>query len=109
MRKRKSVFSRIVKVISAVFPENYLLHTTRVTIASPNLPAAFDGFRIVQISDLHGYRFGKCNRRLLAAIAAEKADLIVLTGDLVDRQTRDDTSILSMAKGLCGLSPVFFA
>ena len=107
--KHKFVLKRIVNAVSILFPENYRLGTTRVCVASPRLPAAFDGFRIVQISDLHGCRFGAENCRLLAAVAEEKPDLIALTGDIADRETRDYEMIFRFAKALCGQSPVCFA
>ncbi len=47
------------------------------------LPDAFDGFRIVQLSDLHGVEFGADNKRLLAAVRAAAPDMIALTGDFV--------------------------
>ena len=53
----------------------------------PNLPAAFEGFKILQISDLHTGSFGdnlEPLQRAVALINAQKADLIVMTGDLVN-------------------------
>lgn len=94
--------------VSVVFPENYLLRTTRVRVDSLRLPAAFDGYRVMQISDLHGCRFGKGNSRLLAAVAAEAPDLIVLTGDLADRQTGNTEPIFRLAEALCEEAPVYF-
>ena len=57
----------------------------RVQIPIPNLPSALDGFRIVQISDIHYYPFTTLE---LVGCAVEMAneltpDLIVLTGDFV--------------------------
>ena len=52
-----------------------------VEACSPRLPAAFDGFRVVQISDLHGKMFGADNERLLNAVAGLEPDLIAITGD----------------------------
>ena len=34
------------------------IQTETITAASDRLPAGFDGYRIVQISDLHGKEFG---------------------------------------------------
>lgn len=58
----------------------------RLTIAIDRWPAALDGFRIVQISDVHigpilGKRFAE---DLVHRVAALDADLVVVTGDLVD-------------------------
>lgn len=70
-----------------------------VEVPFPNLPPQFDGFRIVQISDLH---VGTTIRRdwvemVVGAAGNAGGDLVVLTGDLVDGtvpQLREDTSPL---------------
>jgi len=58
----------------------------RVEIGLPRWPRALDGFRIVQLSDLH---LGPLLDRRFAASLAERVnelapDLVVVTGDLVD-------------------------
>jgi predicted MPP superfamily phosphohydrolase len=59
------------------------LWLTRHTVVSDRLPAAFDGFKILHLSDLH-FR-GPSPRGWLMLRAAEQAapDIIVITGDLV--------------------------
>jgi predicted MPP superfamily phosphohydrolase len=61
------------------------LRLTQRPIALSRLPEAFDGFRIVQISDLHFYEHSDLDyyNRVKEAINALQADLIVLTGDVV--------------------------
>jgi hypothetical protein len=59
----------------------------RVVLRYPNLPASFEGFKILQISDLHTGSFNgntEPMERAVAMINAQKADLIVMTGDLVN-------------------------
>lgn len=46
-----------------------------------NLPAAFDGLRILHLSDLHTNRFGRVERRLRRILEETPADLLVVTGD----------------------------
>lgn len=58
------------------------LVTDRYTCQLSSLPESFEGFRIVQVSDLHGASFGAGNRRLVERVRAEKPDLIALTGDM---------------------------
>jgi hypothetical protein len=58
----------------------------RVEIALPHWPASLDGFRIVQISDIH---LGALRGRAFAAevtarVNALAPDLVAVTGDLVD-------------------------
>lgn len=60
-----------------------------VTVEIQNLPEAFDEYRIVQISDLHvgSYADEDYINRLVAFINKLKPDLIVFTGDIVNRKT----------------------
>lgn len=63
----------------------------RVSIKLPNLPAAFDGLRIGQISDIHTGSF--FNQRAVQGgidmLLREKTELIFFTGDLVNYQTKE--------------------
>lgn len=63
----------------------------RAKIPSSKLPAAFDGLKIVQISDIHT---GSLQQRYqlqkaVNLILAEKPDVIVFTGDLVNNRTNE--------------------
>jgi len=51
-----------------------------------DLPAGFDGFKLVQISDIHSGSFKNpaAVRRGIDLVNAQKADLFVFTGDLVN-------------------------
>ena len=78
-----------------------------VDACSPRLPAAFDGFRVVQISDLHGKMFGADNERLLKAVAGLEPDLIAITGDLVDDPAQL-SMIPALARALSGIAPTYY-
>lgn len=56
------------------------------TFFAANLPEELEGMRIVHLSDLHiGSTFdGKWLGKLIKKINAEQADIVVVTGDLVD-------------------------
>lgn len=63
------------------------LIVNRVEIVSDDLPLSFDGYRIVQLTDLHLGTFGdntRYMRRLVERIERMSPDLIVFTGDLVN-------------------------
>lgn len=63
----------------------------RVTLALRNTPAAFKGFRIVQISDIHcgsWLRHGEMTRAF-ELVMEQKPDLILFTGDLVNEQSKE--------------------
>lgn len=83
------------------------LVTTEYEISSARLPQSFDGFRIVQLSDLHAAQFGTDNARLLRAVAAAEPDLIALTGDLIEKAA-DIPAAAALARRLTELAPVYF-
>lgn len=84
------------------------IQTEEITVSDVRIPAAFDGFRIVQITDLHGGVWADPDsERLLAAVAAAEPDLIALVGDIVDEQS--DLSILGPLAGkLAALAPTYY-
>jgi predicted MPP superfamily phosphohydrolase len=67
------------------------LAVTRLAITLPSLPSRLDGFRIVQVSDLHlgPIAHRATLRAALDAAVAEDADLLVVTGDVVDSAKAD--------------------
>ena len=50
-----------------------------------DIPKAFEGYKILQVSDLQNKVFGKGQKALLKKIHASAPDIIVITGDLLDR------------------------
>ena len=70
-----------------------------VRMQVPGLPDALNGFRIAQLSDLHiGPTFGKAwLTDVVARTDSLNPDLIVITGDLVNREDRDLSCALSLA------------
>ena len=84
----------------------------QLTITVPDLPKEFDGFRIVQVSDLHLEMFEGQEafiRSLVDSVNAARPDLIVFTGDLVSRQSREMLpfmDILSQMKAPYGVMSI---
>ena len=73
---------------------NTALEITEYEIMSDRIPQGFEGFRIVQISDLHNTEFGEGNWKLIKMLSQTDPDIIVLTGDLIDsRQTDLDVAL----------------
>ena len=64
----------------------YDYHVKRHKLYLPNLPKAFDGLRLAQISDIHSGSFYDKKAVLggVEMLMREKADLIFFTGDLVN-------------------------
>ena len=86
---------------------NNSLQTEEHTFLSPDLPAGWDGTRIVHLSDLHGKDFGRGSARLLRAVAQAQPELIVITGDIADAQSGLD-GLLPLLQGLSDIAPTYY-
>lgn len=84
------------------------LKITRYTWQTNHVPQGFDGFCIAHISDLHNKRFGKNQARLVKAVEKLQPDMIALTGDFVDLQTRDLGFMEELLAGVQGIAPVYY-
>ena len=82
------------------------LQTTTPTIHLPRLPGAFQGFRICQLSDFHIGPFMPAEeiRKYVAIANAQKAEMIVVTGDFV---TFDPSTQHAVVDALSGLRAPF--
>lgn len=84
-----------------------------VEYSSPQLPKAFDGYRIVHISDFHIGTYDDSRKHILQkavdSINAQKADMVVFTGDLQNREPYElypYASLLSSIKAKDGVYSV---
>jgi hypothetical protein len=83
----------------------------RVTLILPNLPSAFDGIKLAQISDIHSGSFYNkvAVKGGVDMLLAEKPDLVFFTGDLVNNLTsevKDYQDMFSKIKAPLGVYSV---
>ena len=77
-------------------------------------PQAFDGFRIVQLTDLHSVRSEKQGQLVYDMICGQNPDVICVTGDLVDSRyyakhgVEGEALTLALMEKLITLAPVYF-
>lgn len=83
------------------------LEISRYEVASQKLPESFDGFKIVQLSDLHGAEFGEDGMELVEKVKELEPDIIALTGDFVTDEG-DLAAVEKLAARLVKLCPVYF-
>ena len=88
--------------------QNRHLETTYYTYKAEHLDAEFDGYRIVQISDLHNAKFGKNNQKLVDRIRECEPDMIVLTGDLVDSNHTNVDRAVQFVDEIVKRCPVYY-
>ena len=83
----------IFLVILFIYVNYKVIFVSRYKVKSNRLPQAFNGFKILHLSDWHCTTYGKNNKRLINLInnkiKGEKIDIVVITGDFIIRQKRD--------------------
>lgn len=97
--------------LAAVFVrwDNTTLQTTTFEPVFSDLPAGFDGCRIVVLSDLHGVVFGPGNQDLFDAVAAASPAYIFYLGDLEDLfRGSTDGYAEEVAEGLAAIAPTYY-
>lgn len=84
----------VVLMVYGVVRGVSVIRVTRVEVSSPKVPEAFDGYRIVQFSDLHIGNLtpsGTLMRDMVDTVLSLKPDLIVNSGDLVNIRSSEIT------------------
>lgn len=81
------------------------LGISQYEITLPEGMEGLDGYKIVQIADLHS---ADLEKELEQALEQLQPDLIVMTGDLVNREDRDFTQALSTAALAVRFAPTYF-
>ncbi|MBQ8158143.1 MAG: metallophosphoesterase [Prevotella sp.] len=93
-----------VVLLYGSFVGNRRFEVRRVELSFQDLPASFDGYRIVQFSDIHlGSMTHALLNEMVDSINAQKADLIAFTGDI---QNKQPSEILPFTKKLSSLKAV---
>ena len=108
---KKSVKIVIISLIIASLLAGYIMWgnssvgVTEYTVSPVNLPESFDGFRIVQVSDLHN---SDPDGKLLEKVTAANPDVIIITGDIVDAKKTDIPFAVKYAKALAEIAPAYY-
>jgi predicted MPP superfamily phosphohydrolase len=88
-------------VLFGITRGKHFYRVRRETIYFPDLPEAFDGFTITQITDVHSGSFSDAAgvQKGLDLVNAQKSDVILFTGDLVNNKASEmDRWIPAFAK-----------
>lgn len=111
MKSKKKTIRIILCIILIgifIFWQNNALEVTNYTYSSKEIPDSFDGYRIVQISDLHNKNFGKQPNCLIEEIQNQQPDMIVVTGDLVDSSHTNITTAIAFLEEAVAIAPCYY-
>ena len=109
MKKSKTIALAASALIltGLILDSKYNIEVTEYELSSDKLPAAFEDFHIVQLSDLHGQQFGRDNKELCRIIGELQPDIIAVTGDMVDNM-KNIHAFENLLRGIQGIAPIYY-
>lgn len=96
----KKIIIALAAISVFVYAQFNWLEVSEYKISSDKIGNEFDGFKIVQLSDLHSKEFGKNNNTLIKKIKKLNPDIIVTTGDMYNSTNDDGEVFYNLAKEL---------
>ncbi|SFC57132.1 hypothetical protein SAMN04488102_11112 [Alkalibacterium subtropicum] len=105
IRKAMLVLLLIVGLAYYFYWGNNAVETTHYTYTNEAIPDNFDGYTVVQVSDLHNKDF---HGELIPKIEEADPNIIVVTGDLIDRNRTDLAFAEAFLEEVMTLAPVYF-
>lgn len=114
MKKRRRR-NRVIVIISILliaiifsYQQNNHITITQLNIDSNQIPDNFDGYKILQISDLHGKEFGKNQKSIVKKIINEAPDVIFVTGDTIDSEDYNGDVSIQLLSQIIEVAPIYF-
>ena len=110
--KQKKVLLFIVAISIILFTffnwQNNSIIISEMLFKNDNIPEAFKGYKILQISDLHNKEFGSKQNKILAKIEKINPDIIVVTGDLIDSNNTNIDIAMELINGAIKIAPIYY-
>lgn len=108
--QNKLLFSIIILVLIVllVIVYNKKIVISNITYKNSKIPASFDGYKILQISDLHNAEFGKNQKTLIEKTKEIDPDIIFITGDLIDSYNTNIDISMKYIDGITDIAPIYF-
>lgn len=110
-KKLKIVLTIIIFFLGSIIfciYENNSIVITKSNFSSKKITSDFDGFTIAQISDLHNKSFGNDQAKILNKLKSISPDIIVVTGDLIDRRKYNLDIAMTFISGAVKIAPVYY-
>lgn len=112
-KSQKNMFSIIlflvlVFIITYTYIDNNRINIVQEEVVIDNLPSEFEGFKILQISDLHGKSFGKLQKHLSEKINSIDYDIIAITGDMKDVHSDNIDPFIHLLKNIKNKENIFY-
>lgn len=90
------------------YMENNWVEVEQLEVKIKNLPKELQGLRIAHISDVHIPRNASTLENIITTVKVEQPDLIVMTGDIIDKRSSLDNPLLSLfCQGLSSITTTY--
>ena len=99
-----AVLLALVILLLCFFLASLFLHVEEYTVPTRVLAP----IRIVHLSDLHNAQYGDQNRKLVEEVRRQQPDLIVMSGDMLNRDEEDTGIVTSLIADLADIAPVYY-
>lgn len=92
----------LILLIIAVFAVMFVIGNNILTVSYEKfrLDGITENIKVLQLSDLHKKQFGKGNKRLIKKIKELSPDIIIMSGDMVSRDSEDFDGYESLLDGI---------
>ncbi len=105
MKKILRIFSILILVFGLTSLGLYLFSSDDLDVVfydftSDQVPDAFDGFKMVHLTDMHNHSVDYQNTNLLDEIDQIQPDAVLITGDMIDSHTKNLANLTALFEGL---------
>lgn len=108
MRKLLLVIILLSIIGYVVYKGNTTVGTSYYEVTSTRLPASFNDYTIVQLSDLHDAMFGENHADVVTKVKEIAPQAIFITGDFIDRNRYDLEQSLILVRELQDVAPMYY-
>ena len=108
MIKNLIAISSFALLSTLIYFDNTLIKVSKYKIKSDKIPKEFNKFKIVHLSDFHSYGFKNYNIKLIEKINNENPNIIVMTGDMVNKYDRNFEKFLNLAEILSKKYEIYY-
>lgn len=108
MRKTFLIIFFIIIMGVVIYRGNTTVGTSFYEVSSDRLPASFEGYKIVQLSDLHDSKYGENHLDVVDEVKRIKPNFIFITGDFIDRNRYNLEQSLILVEELQHVAPIYY-
>ena len=103
------IFVSILIIYTLIYISNNCLVIKKYNIKNKKISDKFNGLKIVHISDVHSKIFGKNNEKVIQKVKDINPDIIIMSGDIIDKREKDMDKFINMYKEIYLKYPVYYS